>query len=77
MLLYALTIFSGYIITYSSDLHFLLIHAVILTALCIISNVTWGAAGRLLQKFINRHYKPFNITMAVILAYCAITLIIQ
>ncbi len=76
MLLYALTIFSGYIITSTSSLYILLLHAIILTLLCITSNLTWASAGRLLQQFLTKHYRPFNITMALILAYCAITLII-
>lgn len=77
MLLYALTIFTGYIIPCSADLSFLLIHAVILTGLCIISNFTWAAVGSFLQEFMNRHYRPFNIGMGLILAYCAITLAIS
>lgn len=76
MLLYALTIFSGYIISSTSSLPTLLLHAVILTLLCIISNLTWATAGGLLQKFMKKHYRPFNILMAIILAYCAVTLII-
>jgi cysteine/O-acetylserine efflux protein len=75
MLLYALTIFSSYIIDYSTELPFLLLQALILTGLCILSNFTWAAAGSALQKFMNRHYRPFNITMAIVLAYCAITLV--
>ena len=74
MLLYALTIYSGYIITCSTDLPFMLIHALILTGLCILSNLLWAAAGNILQKFLLKHYRPFNISMGLILAYCAISL---
>ena len=77
MLLYALTVFGGYIVNTTAELSVLLLHAVFLTALCTLSNLTWAAAGRALQQFINKHYRPFNITMAIILAYCALTLIIQ
>ena len=77
MLLYALTVFTGYIIPVNSDQPFLIIHAVILTLLCIASNITWAAAGSFLKSFLNRHYRPFNITMALILAYCAVTLIFK
>lgn len=77
MLFYAITIFSGYIVTQNNTLSFLMIHAVILTALCITSNITWAAAGRLLQSFLNNHYRLFNIAMGLILAYCAIALIIK
>lgn len=76
MLLYAITVFSGYILNSTTDVKILLLHAVILSALCISSNLTWAAAGRAFQKFLKKHYRPFNITMAVILAYCAVTLII-
>lgn len=77
MVLYALTVFSSYILTYTNSLPVLIAHAILLTLLCIISNFTWAAAGSLLQKFLAKHYRPFNITMALILAYCAITLIID
>ena len=77
MLLYALTIYSGYIITYSNDLSFMLIHALILTGLCILSNLLWAAAGSTLQKFLQKHYRPFNISMGLILAYCSLSLILK
>lgn len=75
MLLYAVTVFAGYILNYSTELHILLFHALLLTGLCVLSNVTWGVAGRMLQKIMEKHYRIFNISMALILIYCAITLI--
>ena len=76
MLLYAVTVFTGYIMHYSTDLSVLLLHALLLTFLCVLSNITWGAAGRMLQKVMAKHYRIFNVIMALILIYCAITLII-
>ncbi len=76
MLLYAVTVFTGYIIDYSTELPVLLLHALLLTFLCIISNLTWGAAGQLLQKVMEKHYRAFNIIMALVLIYCAVTLLI-
>ena len=77
MVLYAVTIFGGYIITSTSEISVLILHALLLTVLCIISNLLWASAGRLLQDFLNRHYRPCNIFMSLILAYCAVTLIIK
>lgn len=76
MLLYALTVFSSYIVINDDRIHILLIQALILTGLCIISNITWAAAGRMLQSVLQRHYRAFNIIMALILVYCAITLVV-
>ncbi len=77
MILYALTVFGGYIITTTNSWPTLFFHAVFLTLLCTASNLTWAAAGSTLQNFINKHYRPFNIIMALILIYCALSLIIQ
>jgi cysteine/O-acetylserine efflux protein len=76
MILYAVTIFGGYIVLNETSLLTLLFHVVFLTALCTISNLTWAAVGSFLQNLIYKHYRPFNILMALILVYCSINMIL-
>ena len=77
MILYALTVFGAYIISSTSEASVLILHALLLTALCVISNITWAMAGSILKNFISKHYRTFNMVMALILTYCAVSLILS
>ena len=52
----------------------MLFHAVILAAIGISGNLAWAAAGSIFQKLLKKYYLPFNLTMAAILLWCALTL---
>lgn len=69
--MYAITIYTGYVLPAGAELGTLLVHSVCLTAIGAAGCFTWGAAGGLLQAFLARYYKPFNYLMAVILVLCA------
>ena len=70
--MYAITVYTGYVLTAGAGLSALLLHAVALTVIGASGCFTWGAAGHLLQTFLAKHYKPFNYLMALILVLCAI-----
>jgi len=44
------------------------------TAVVYAANNVWGAFGVLLQKFLAKYQRPFNIVMALLLLYCAVSL---
>lgn len=69
--MYAITIYTGYVLPHGAGLGTLLGHAVVLTAIGLAGFSTWGAAGGVLQTFLAKHYKPFNYLMAAILVLCA------
>lgn len=75
IILYAITVFTGYILPYKPSLTALLLHAVCITGVGIAGTITWAAAGGIFQKFFQQYYRPFNIAMALILLWCAISLI--
>lgn len=76
IILYAVTIYTGYVLTAPSSLLTLLLHALFLTAFGMAGNCTWALAGGVLQSFLTKHYRPFNLLMGGILAVCAIQLLV-
>lgn len=71
IILYAITIYTGYILPVGGRLPDLLIQAGVLTAIGAAGIITWGAAGGLFQAFLAKYYKPFNYLMALVLVLCA------
>ncbi len=77
IILYAITVFTGYVLPYDTSLPSLLIHSICLTAIGVAGTITWAAVGGALQKFLTRYYRPFNYAMASVLLYCAVSLAIS
>ena len=75
IIMYAITIFSLYVLPVSQNPIFTAINAIIFTIIGVSGCITWGAAGGLLQKFINAHFRAFNLAMAAILVLCAVDLL--
>lgn len=74
IILYAITVYTGYVLPYEQDLSALLIHAVMLTAIGVAGVLTWAAAGGAFQKFLTKYHCPFNIAMGLVLLWCAASL---
>ena len=74
IILFAITIYTGYLLPAGGGLGALLLAAAVLTAIGASGFITWAAVGGVLQKFLARHFKPFNYAMASILALCAVKL---
>ena len=74
IILYAITVYTGYVLPYETSLISLLSHAICLTVIGISGCITWAAIGGALQKCIAKHYRLFNIIMALVLLWCAVSL---
>lgn len=74
IILYAITIYTGYVLPSGADLPSLLFHALCITSIGMAGVLTWACAGRILQRFLARHSRFFHLAMALILVYCAVTL---
>lgn len=74
IILYAITMYTGYVIPVTPGLGSLLIHSVFFTVIGAAGFVTWAAVGGALQRFLAKYYRPFNIAMALILLWCAVSL---
>lgn len=71
IILYALTVYSGYVLPVSRSLWFLLAAALFNTVAGLTGTFTWAAAGGVLQKIISRYRTGFNLTMAAVLLWSA------
>ncbi|MBR0185021.1 MAG: hypothetical protein IJQ24_03225, partial [Synergistaceae bacterium] len=47
-------------------------HGAIIIAISAVSWCTWGTAGGIMQRFLARYYRPFNIAMGIALVWCAV-----
>jgi len=74
IILYSITVYTGYVLPYGGDLASLLFHAVCITSIGMAGVMTWACAGRIFQRFLSRHFRLFNLAMALILVCCAVTL---
>jgi cysteine/O-acetylserine efflux protein len=75
IILYSITVYTGYILPHESRLLPLFFHAAVMTLIGTAGCLTWAAAGGLFQKFLRKYYRPFNIVMALILVYCAASMV--
>ena len=74
IILYAITIYTGYVLPAGSGALFP-IQPFVLTLFGTAGFLTWAAAGGLLQSFLRRHTRAFNGAMAAVLALCALDLL--
>ncbi|MBQ7561861.1 MAG: LysE family transporter [Synergistaceae bacterium] len=77
MLLYFITIFTAYIIPSGAGLYEFFVHGTIILSISAANWFIWGAAGSLLHKIITRYYRPFNISMGIILLWCAVRIVMS
>ena len=77
MLLYFITLFTVYILPSGASLYELSIHGTLIISLSAANWFIWGAVGGLLHKIITQYYRPFNISMGIILLWCAVRIIIN
>lgn len=71
IILYAITIYSGYILPNSDSKLLLSVSAVCNTLIGMSGCITWGLAGTLLQTQFIKHFRIMNVIMAGILIWSA------
>ena len=76
IILYAITIYTGYVLPAGSGALFP-IQPFVLTLFGTAGFLTWAVAGGLLQSFLRRHTRAFNGAMAAVLALCALDLLFE
>ncbi len=74
VILYLMTLFTAYIIPSGAGFFEILLHGIFIICVSTVSWTMWGLAGGLLQKFLAKYYRPFNIAMGIILLWCAISI---
>jgi len=73
LLIFAVTATSNFIVPYF-DSSYYVPFTLLITMIFILSWVVWSLFGSVFKLFLNRHYKPFNIAMGLILIYSAVSI---
>lgn len=71
IIFYAITIYSGYILPNSDSKLLLAASAICNTLVGTAGCITWGLAGKLLQKQFAKHFRIMNAAMAAVLIWSA------
>lgn len=75
IIIYALTMFSSFILPYEQRPVFLFFFAFYLMVLGAIGNLIWAFAGNVLNRFYRKHYRLMNAVMALLLVWCALRVV--
>ena len=75
VILYLITIFTAYVIPSGANLAEMSGHGALIIAVSAVSWGVWGTAGGLLQRFLARYYRPFNVVMGLALLWCAVKIV--
>ena len=76
VILSGIAIFSSYILPYYSDMGVLALFAVLLSFIGFLATLCWALFGALLSTVFAAHSRLLNAVMAVLLLYCAVTLML-
>ncbi|WP_342512002.1 LysE family transporter [Sporosarcina sp. FSL K6-1522] len=73
--LYGITVIATFILPYHTSHIALLLFSLFLGFVGILSTASWSLFGSVFQKFLSNYQKPFNIVMALLLVYSAISIL--
>lgn len=72
--LFGITVAANYLTPNFKTLPPMMGFALLLSVITLASTCSWSAFGAIFQKFIKKHQMAFNIVMAALLVYCAVSL---
>ena len=73
--LFGITALTGYVTAYSTALPVLLFFELLIATIGTIATSTWIGLGTLLRSVYERHYRPINILLALILLECVVSML--
>lgn len=76
-ILYGITVFSSFILPQYQSPVILVIFCILLSLVSLFCTVCWTMFGVVFQKLIVTHTKIINVILALLLAYCAASLVIK
>ncbi|KMY51418.1 LysE family transporter [Peribacillus loiseleuriae] len=76
-ILYGITAISTFILPYYSSNLSLLAFSIFLAFVGFLSTMTWSTFGSLFQIFLTKYRTPFNLVMALLLVYSAISILVE
>lgn len=75
VILLGITVMGTFIIPYYKSAAELILFSLLLSMIALSANLCWGLFGSLLQGFIKKYDKQFNLVMGLLLAYCAASIL--
>lgn len=75
-ILYGITAMSTFVLPYNSSHFSLLFYSLLLASIAIMSTSSWSMFGSIFKEFISKYRNQFNLVMALLLVYSAITILI-
>ena len=72
----ALSLFSVYVVPYTTALWAIVTGSGIMLALLIVASLSWCLFGRAIKNVYNQYKLPLSIVMALSLVYCAVTAVL-
>jgi len=73
VILYGITVFANFLIPFDPEPLHILLFSLALAGVGFVATSCWALGGNLFRKWLRRHYRAFNLTMAGLLVYTAIT----
>ncbi|WP_179031433.1 LysE family transporter [Paenibacillus kribbensis] len=74
VILYGITVISTFVMPYDASYIALFIISLLLTGIGFAAIVCWAVFGALFQRFLNKYERSFNIVMALLLLYSALSI---
>ena len=72
----AISLFSVYVVPYTTDLKAIVAGAGIMLGLLIVASLSWCLFGRAIKNVYSKYKLPLSIVMALSLVYCAVTAVL-
>lgn len=76
IILYGITALSTFVLPYTHDVYNVIAVSLLLALIGCFGNFVWALAGHLFQSIFQRHGRVVNITLALLLVYCAVRMFI-
>lgn len=76
-ILFGLTVVATYILPYYSSYISYLLFSLFLALVGVISTFSWALCGSVFQKVLQQYRQPFNIIMALLLLYSAVSIVVH
>lgn len=76
-ILYAITVISTFVLPYHTSNSNLLFYAVVLAFIGFMGTFSWSVFGSVFNKFLSKYRRPFNVIMALLLVYSAVSILLE
>ena len=77
VIFYGLTVISTFVIPYDKSNVSLFLFSIFLAVVGFVSTSCWAYFGAMLQNFLSKYHRLFNLCMSLLLFYCAISIFLH